>query len=409
MRPVPEQFGRDRARRIHLRRRLALALCAATLAAGGCLHRRALDPADPAHFRTTIRDLLRRDEPTPAYYEMMSRLEDMGPEVDAVLLALARDRGVNTVVRSNALILLAERRTPGALPALERALATSNATRLRAAAVLGLQKLAPGSPEAVRLIRSAVRDPARAVRLTALQALDIGEVATIREVLDRDRDSEVRAVAMQLVAIAESRGAPLAADRRGALRTTGAGLDPQIVFRPARFDPTTGVSVGDLRVELPATLDLPLTTTAQAVGNVVPAFFSADRAQVVYEDDGEIRVVDLPSRRTRSVGIGTAPRVVPFSNHFVFLREESRQARSGGAVTEVQYDVFRADFAAGDPERIGELRAEARADRGGTSPVRRLVVAETGDGFVLRGEGVSTFPLPARVWGPSPRPGATPR
>ena len=386
----------------HPRTRPALLLLLSiSIGFGGCVGRRQPDLSDPAHFRLAIRDLLRKDRPTPEYYEMWSRLQDMGPEVDAVLLALARDRAVNTVVRSNALILLAERRAPGALDALERALTGDSHPRLRAAAVLGLQRLAPVAPEAMRLIREAVYDPVRAVRLNALQALDVGDVVTVRAVLEKERDNEVRQVAMQLISIAEARGAPLAMDRRGALRSTGAGLDPQIVFRPTRVDPATGLAIGDLRLELPGTTDIPLSSAVEVSHHVVPAFFSPDRARVVFESEGQIRIADIPSRSSRSIGAGTAPRVVPFSNHFVFLREESRVAGRENRGAELVYAVYDADFGGGEAERIGELHASTRPEQGlDHSPVRTMLVAETPEGFVLRGDGLRTFLLPARVWGP---------
>jgi hypothetical protein len=373
--------------------RLLLAvLLPALLALGGCLHRRTPPLSESAQFQLAIRELLDEDETTARYHEMRTRVQDMGPEVDAVLLALARDRAVNAVVRANALILLAERRAPGAFAALERALRSDQPYRLRAAAVLGLQRLTTVTADAMRLIRGALADPHRTVRLNALTALDVTDVHTIRAMLARERDPEVREVAMQLVAIAEARGAPLAADRRGAFRTTGSGLDPQIVFRPGPTDPATGLSVGDLRVELPGVLDVPLTDRAVALDGVVPAFFSSDHARVVFEDEGQIRVIDIPTRNIRAVGQGIAPRVIPFSDHFVFLREGTRGAQS----PEVRYAVFRANFAGGAPEEIGQVTATVPAGSpAGFSPVRRMVVAETLDGSVLRAEGMGSFLLPS--------------
>src|SRR5688500_9025963 len=263
-------------------RLLVAMLLPALLALGGCLHRRTPPLSESAQFQLAIRDLLDEDQTTARYHEMRTRVQDMGPEVDAVLLALARDRAVNAVVRANALILLAERRAPGAFAALERALGADQPSRLRAAAVLGLQRLTAVTPDAMRLIRGALTDPSRIVRLNALTALDVTDVQTIRALLARERDPDVREVAMQLVAIAEARGAPLAADRRGAYRTTGGDLDAQIVFRPGQTDPATGISLGDLRLELPGALDIPLSSSTRAMAGVVPAFFSADHAQVVF-------------------------------------------------------------------------------------------------------------------------------
>src|SRR5215217_3932173 len=218
---LPMQDAR-RERRGGAARLLTGVLLGALVALGGCIHRSPAPLSESAQFQVSIRKLLDEDETTERYHEMRTRVQDMGPEVDAVLVALARDRAVNAVVRSNALILLAERRAPGAFAALERALSPDQPTRLRAAAVLGLQRLAAFTPDAMRLIRGALQDPSRTVRLNALTALDVTDVETIRAMLAKERDREVREVARQLVGIAEARGAPLAADRRGALRTTSA-------------------------------------------------------------------------------------------------------------------------------------------------------------------------------------------
>src|SRR5690606_41759144 len=64
-------------------------------------------------------------------------------------------------------------------------------------AVPALQRMAPDTPEAVNLIRTAVGDRSRTVRLNALQALDVGDVDLIRAVLEEERDPDVRRVALQ--------------------------------------------------------------------------------------------------------------------------------------------------------------------------------------------------------------------
>lgn len=371
-----------------------LALVLAGLAA--CSQRPPPAHPEPGHFSTEIRRLLAADRPTREYYDARARLEQMGPEVDAVLVTLARDPSARPVARANALILLADRGSPAAIPVLGQALLTEEVEMLRSAAVLGLQRLAQRSDTAASLIRSAVSDPARTVRLNALQALEIREVETIRALLATESDPEVRTVAMQLVGVAEQRGARLAADRRGALRTTGVETDAQIVFRPTTADTLADLAIGDLRVELPNAPDIALGTAAEVVGGVVPAFFSLDRSQVVYEVDREIRVVDLASRQTRSIGPGIAPRVIPFSQQFVFLRERPELRREADGATELHYEVWRASFAGGEPERIGETAAIARMhDHANYSPVRWMVVGEARDGFALRGFNMAEFPLPA--------------
>lgn len=354
-------------------------------------HRTSEQPA-PVQLFNEVREMLALREPSPEYYRARSRLDGLGPEVDAVLVAIARDPEARPVARSNALMMLADRRSPAAIPVLRRALLSDEPEAFRAAAVLALQRMTPDTPEAANLIRTAVGDPSRTVRLNALQALDVVDVDLIRSVLEEERDPDVRRVGVQLVSLAEARGAPLARDRRGALRTAGADGDPQIVFRHVSRDSMMAVAVGDMRIELPNGPDIPLAPQAEVVAGVVPAFFSPDRSRVVYEAERRILVVDLRTRERAEFGSGVAPRPVPFSDEFVFLRLDSEAPRPDGA-TELNYQVRRASFAGGS-EEIGELQALARPERHGNySPVRWMVVAETPEGFVLRGEGVSTFKL----------------
>jgi hypothetical protein len=375
-------------------------LVATAVALGGCGPRGHVEPPGPSPFSMEIREILATERSTPEYVEALSRLQEMGPEVDAVLVSLARDPSANTTARANALALLADRGSPAALPTLGAALLTEEIPRLRIAAVFGLTRLADTSLAAANLVKAAVSDPARSVRLNALQVLDIREVATMRRVIENDSDREVRAVAIQLVAIAESRAAPLARDRRGALRTTGTAEDPAIVFRPVRAEPVWGIATGDLRIELPQDRDIPLTASAEVVGNVVPAFFSPDRSRAVFEGEREIRVVDLSRREIVTTGPGIAPRPIPFTNEFVFLREQEGGRTAFADSTRVRYWVYRSDFTGRTPELVGEMTAILKPEiRGHYSPVRWMVVGETPEDFVLHGQNVSPFPLPAPIWG----------
>jgi len=325
----------------------------------------------------------------------------MGPDLDVILIGLIGDTRARTEARADALILLADRGSPLALPTLSSALQYDN-ERLRSAAVLGLSRLARDEPAAAELIRGATTDRSRVVRLNALQSLDIRDVETIRLVLDNETDREVRQVGMQLVALAEARGAPLATDFRGTLRTVAGENEPQIVFRAFVADSTTGVSLGDLRIELPERADIPLASSALAVANVLPAFFSPSRAHVVFESSGRIGVADIGDRTVRWVGSGIAPRPIPFTNKFVFLREREIPPTFEPQGRRLVYEVNLASFEAPEYERIGELNAWIRVDvHGNESPVRWMVVDEVADGVILRGENVETFTLPATVWAPA--------
>lgn len=378
-------------------------LAAALLGTSGCALRGHPELPAPLAFSAEVHRILSTELLSPEYYDAQIRLETMGPGVDAVLVALAGSPEARTTARANALILLADRRSPAALGTLRRALLTSNLEMLRSAAVLGLQRLASTSDTAANLIRSAVGDPARTVRLNALQALDIRDVETLRTVFATESDPEVRQVAMQLIALAESRGAPLGADAEGVLRTTAFGTDPRLAFRAARTDPTGGFAVGSLRVEISQARDVELGEAVEVVGNVVPAFFSPDRSKVVYEVGREIRVLDLVSRDVRSLGPGVAPRLIPFTHQFVFLREQPDARRETAGGTELRYVVHRGSFLEEAVEPIGTLLAVAQPDlHANYSPVRWMVVGETTEGFVLRGEGIVPFLLPNPIWSPAP-------
>jgi hypothetical protein len=365
----------------------------------GCGARTAYDVPPSQRLLTEVRSVLGPSQASAEYQRDRNRLKQMGPEIDVVLVGLVGDTRARTEARADALLLLADRRSPLALPTLESALQNSN-DRLRSAAVLGLNRLAATSPDAVILIRRATSDPSRVVRLNALQSLDVREVETIRQVLTWERDTEVRQVGLQLIALAEARGAPLSKDRRGALRTAAVDDEAQIVFRPVSVDSVAKVAYGDLRLELPTAPDIPLAASAIAIGNVVPAFFSPERSSVVVEAEGQIRVIDVSTRGIRNLGPGIAPRPIPFTPHFVFLRE--RRDDHGAAPDELTYDVFRAPFRGGGAERIGELRARTSPDvHAGESPVRWMVIDEGADGFVLKGENLETFPLPVPAWAPA--------
>jgi hypothetical protein len=339
------------------------------------------------------------DRTTSPFHQARAKLQAMGPEVDRLLVELALNPRERVGLRSDALILLADREAPAALSVLSQAFESGN-ERIRSAAVIGFSRISRESPAATVMIREATRDRSRMVRLSALQSLDEREVATIRRLLERERDPQLTQIALQLVSLAESRGAPLAADPRGALRTAGGELEPQIVFRPVRVDRQGERSWGDLRIELPVGPDIPLASSALVVAAVVPAFFSPDRSAIVVENAGSIEVYDVAARRSRTLGPGIAPRPIPFSHDFVYLRES--QLSAGTAIVgEALYDVYRGSFSGGGIERIGNLRAEFSPDRfGGESPVRVMIVAEAAEGFVLRGPGIEPLQLPAPVWSP---------
>ncbi|MBW3571992.1 MAG: HEAT repeat domain-containing protein [Gemmatimonadetes bacterium] len=375
------------------------ALALAGLASlGGCaLLQRPAPPryGNPVFVNQVVR-ILDVEAPSPAFFRERARLEVMGPELDAVLIGLVEDESRDDNVRANSVLLLADRRAPGSMRLLRRQLASSPSEMVRAAAVRGLQRFAPDSAGARNALRAAVGDPSAVVRLNVLQRLDVEEAALIRALLAREDDPRVRTIARQLLELLEARGARLMRDPRGDLRTSGREDAPQIVFHPTWRDVLGGVEIGALWVEMPGSTTLvPLAQNVEVVDGVVPAFFDVARSVVAYEAGGEIRIRDLRTGGTRVVGRGVAPRVIPFTDHIVYVRPQPDGVRPAGDGATVAYDVVRVSLVGGEPEVIGRLEAQVRPDvHAGASPVRWMVVGETRSGFVLRGPGVTTFVLP---------------
>jgi hypothetical protein len=384
------------------------ALALAGLAAlGGCA---LLQPAAPPRYgnRVFVNQVVRIldvDEPSPAFYRERGRLEAMGPELDAVLIGLVEDEGVDENVRANAVLLLAERSARGSMALVRRQLAGSGSDMVRAAAVRALQRFAPDSAGARNALRAAAGDPSALVRLNVLQRLDVEDAPLIRGLLAREDDARVRTIARQLLELLEARGAQLVRDPRGDLRTSGREGAPQIVFHPTWRDSLGGVEVGGLWVEMPGQSGLvPLAQDVEVVDDVVPAFFDVGRSLVAYEAGREIRISDLRTGVTRVVGPGVAPRVIPFTDHIVYVRQQAdgwREVEDGAMAT---YEVVRVALTGGQPEVIGTLQAHVRtAVRRGASPVRWMVVGEARNGFVLRAPGITTFILPGPFETPQPQ------
>jgi len=359
----------------------------------------------PDRLQARVTRILNAETPSPAYYRERARLEVLGRELDEVLIRVVLDPGIAEHVRANAITLLADRGAPGALNLLRRVLVSSADDEVRLAAVTGVQRFAVDSPQARNALRAAVGDPSPRVRLNALQGLDVEDVGLLRSVAAREPDPQVRLIALQLITLFESRGGALARNARGELRTAAADSAPQIVFHAEAADTVGGLQVGSLWVELPRARLVPLAQGVEVVDDVVPAFLNSSRSAVVYEAGREIRVRDLRSGATRVVGPGIAPRPLPLTDRFVFLQEvpSERQDTAGG--TSLVYRVVRASFAGGPTERLGLVSAVARPERHrGASPVRRMVVGELRQGFVLRAPGMAPFVLPPGPTEPPPRP-----
>ncbi|HYW05391.1 MAG TPA: HEAT repeat domain-containing protein [Longimicrobium sp.] len=382
--------------------RLLALLC--VLASAGCWGGPPGTRPVPGRLRAEVLRVLDTQTPSPAYYRERSRLEVLGRELDDILFWVVQDQSLAEHVRANAVSLLADRATPGSLVLLRRVLISSGDDAVRLAAVTGIQRFATDSPQARNALRAAVGDPSQRVRLNALQGLDVEDVGVLRSLLTREPDAQVRLIARQLLTLFEARGAPLQADAHGDLRTAAADSAPRIVFQAAQRDVPGGPQIGGLWVEMGARRLVPLAQGVEVVEGVVPAFFNGAGRMVVFEAEREIRVRDLATGQTRVVGPGVAPRAIPFSERFVFLQEVPSERRDTAGGTALTYRVMTVPFAGGVPVRLGLLRAMSRPDRlRGASPVRRMVVGELRQGFVLRGPGVTPFVLPAAPESAAPR------
>ncbi|MDB4948529.1 MAG: hypothetical protein JWM27_1178, partial [Gemmatimonadetes bacterium] len=363
----------------------------------------------PVRLRYEVAQVLNTDGPTPDFYRGRTRLEAMGAGLDQILVELIDASDQDATVRANAEILLADRRSPVAEMVLRRVLLSSGNATVRTGAVMGLQRLAPESAGARNAIRAAIGDGSPEVRLNVLQSLDVDDAPLVRRLLEFEEDAQVSIIAKQLLGLLEARGAPLLRGRTGEYRTSGSDSTPHVVFHPATVDTASGVAMGALWAEVPGRTLVPLAQEVEAVGGVVPAFFDPRGERVVFEAERRIQIRDLRDGTTRVVGPGVAPRPIPFTDRFVFLREVPAARSTTAEGTRLTYDVLRVAFADGRVERLGQIHAVSQPQRfGNASPVRRVQVGEAAEGFVLRGEGIEApFLLPDPFEGAA-RPPAPP-
>jgi len=354
----------------------------------------------------------------------LDALADSLRNLDRQLARIVEDSTAHPVVRANAIALLGERHATSELGAFWTALEDRD-PRVRASAARALEGIIVlDQSGAIRLLRRALRDREPVVQAEALRSLGDADVDLLRAYLDSGPRPELARIATDLIRSAEERGAPLraiasrpAVSRAGAGDAARPGRDalakhasagatgfvlertaasgPRLEFRATRTWPQWDAAVGELVVTPPGGAPVSVSSEVEVVGRVVPAFFSPDGRYLVYEAARQIRVRDLAGGDERVVGPGIAPRVVPFSDSFVFLREIPGQRQEGRDKIDIAYTVYHAAFAGGEPRSMGEIRAVLRMDkRGMYSPVRWMRVREREGVFVLEGESMGTFVLP---------------
>jgi len=339
-------------------------------------------------------------EPGPAQMEALERYETAtGLPVTDTLVAIADDSAMHPLLRANALLLLG-RREPGRHLLLVGMALDEPDERIQLAAVGVLREVLDVQPTAaMRLLAVALRSPSATVQARVLETIVARDAQVLRDYIGRAPPPQLLRVARDLLAVAEERGAPLPpVDAAGRLERTGpAG-------HSLRYEPRTrwpdGVSVGALTLLPQGATPVPLGDV-EVAGSVIPAFFSADGRFLVWEADRTIRVRDVAGGAVRDAGPGIAPRPMPFTPDFLFLREIEGARTVLRAGTRIQYEVLRAPFevAPGDntaPAIFTGLAANTSMTlNGSASPVRWMRVIELSNGvFALAGEGMDTTRLP---------------
>jgi hypothetical protein len=314
-----------------------------------------------------------------------------------LLAEAAEDPHAPTVVRVNALFVLAQRRASTHLHTFRNALDAED-VRVRAMAASAMREFVAVLPrEAISIARMALADPEPEVQAQALQILGDNDVELLRAYLRRAPNAELRTIAQDLVQLAEQRGAPLEGDSTtGELsRETTDGY--RITFTPVRHWPQWDAGLGTVRVEKDGTV-LQTIEDVEAVAGVVPVFLSPGGRHVVFERGRSIIVRSLADGTERQVGAGIAPRPRPFTDEFVFLREIPGAAEEQRSDTKLAYEVLTTPFdplSDVPPRLLGATTATATFSRhGGYSPVRWMKVEERAASFYLTSPHMEIVTLP---------------
>lgn len=327
-----------------------------------------------------------------AAYELRNRI------VDDTLSALAEDTAGIPIVRANALIHLSERSARHFFTIAGETLAARDEL-VRLATATALRHFIDVRPEETRrLLERALRDPSPAVQTKALESIGLDDIAALRAYVATRPMPELRRIAVDLIAAAEERGVPLVAESSTGVLTRLSASGHRLTYRPSGQH-TGDVTSGTLELTPADRATVVVARDVEVVRDVVPAFFSSDGARLVYEAGRQVFVRDVRTGETRRIGSGIAPRVLPFSDAFVFLRERTADRNDSVRKVELTYDVVRARFdpvaAADGGTTIGKLIATSQpAVHGNASPVRWMRVTETDGRFALAGEGIDAFALP---------------
>jgi hypothetical protein len=313
---------------------------------------------------------------------------------------IAEDTANPWVVRANALKLLSNHRAVSELIAFGNAL-SAREERLRMTAVSAMRDYLTVAPAtAIDILELALDDPSPRVQARALEILADRDVNVLRRYHARAQNVELRGVALDLIRVAEERGAPLSPkDSAGTLeRTTSSGV--VISFHPTQRWPQWDVAVGELRLQMPGKQPVVVASNVEVVGNVIPAFIPPDSAALVYEVNREIHVRSLRDNSDRKIADGVAPRLFPFTNDVIFLRDKHGPRVTTPQGTGLRYEVVRISLSGTGSTVLGELDANAMNNlKGAASPVRWMRLHQVDGRFYLVGQTIKDFELPSPFGG----------
>ena len=333
--------------------------------------------------------------------EQLNGVERLQKELGRNLLidraaAIAEDTSAPNIVRANALKLLANRRAVHELTVFSSALGARDEF-VRLAVITSMNEFLDLAPQtATAILGQGLRDRSLRVQAQALQTLGDRDEGVLRAYIASTSNAELRGVAMDLLRVAEERGAPLVPDSSGRLeRTTATGV--RISFHPAQRWPNWDAAAGELHIQTPQSQQpVRVASGVEVVGGVIPAFVTADSAWLVYEANREIRVRSLRDNADRKLADGFAPRLLPFSNDIVFFRLGAGVGKQSTSGTATRFNVVRMPLAGGAEKVLGEVTATLSPTiKGNYAPPRWVRVRETDGRFFLMGDIGKPFELPS--------------
>ena len=312
------------------------------------------------------------------------------------LAGISEDTTAPWLVRVNALKLLAVRGAVEQLPVFVSAMRSPEEV-IRISAVSTMRNFMAAKPAAAtQFLVAALKDPSPRVQTAALEILGDRDVPALRAFYARSTSKEIRGIALDLIRAAEDRGAPLVEkDSTGTLeRTTATGAT--LTFRPTTRWPQWDAAVGEVSVKLPGGKPAVVAAGVEAVGKVVPAFFTPDGKTLVYEVNREIHARALTTGADRMLAVGIAPRILPFSSDVIYMNELPAERTRTPNSTSMKFEVKRLSLTSDSATSVGTIAASALNDlKGNYATVRWSRISENEGTFLIVGDRIKPFKLPS--------------